>query len=129
MSQQFTQIHQSIEDINQKGGRGNFAVFLADSDKNYYVQIAGAKNSNAYYLEAVSNKNLSQQYSLDNLKLNLLNQLGWKTPNQEIENFYYQIEVKNNEERVKIAEFIFETLKQVYELNLSSSIKIDLVLE
>ena len=66
--------------LTEDGGRGNFAIFLADSKKNYYVQCAGERGKTTLHCEAVSNESLKPPFKLGETQIQQLLSLGMEPP-------------------------------------------------
>ncbi len=129
MTDHVTNIYEAILRLHNEGGMGNFVTFIADEEKNYYVQVTGEKEGDTLYTEAVSNNSLSPAFRLNESKINLLKSIGWLEPKYGEGNFYKDWSIRRDEDRRKVAEFLFRTLEEVYELSTNDELAMDIALE
>jgi hypothetical protein len=119
----------SLKRIQKEGGAGNFVIFTADANKNYYIQFAGEAGSSKLYAEAVSNNYLPPQFRLGEKQIIQLQSIGWNTPPPDGVNFYREWHAKTDEDRLIIAQEIMHTFVEVYGLNPNQSLNVELVLD
>lgn len=129
MSDHLTSIYECIEQLHKKGGMGNFVTFIADEEKNYYVQATGEKEGDTIYTEAVSNNSLSPSVRLSESKISHLKSLGWAEPENGEGNFYKNWTIQSDTDRRQVARFLLQTLEEVYDLFGNDSLAANLVLE
>ncbi|MGD9092539.1 MAG: hypothetical protein PVF74_06805 [Anaerolineales bacterium] len=106
-------VSESLRLIQEEGGQGNLVIFIANADKNYYIQIVGHKDDPTLFAEAVSNAFLDTKYRLDPRQMKLMEELGWKCPGKT-PNFHREWSAKDRQERIDIAQGIIETLIETY---------------
>jgi hypothetical protein len=128
MTDQLTTIYEALIRLHNEGGTGNFVVFTAHDEKNYYVQVAGEKEGDSLFVEAVGNKSLTTQFRLNEIKINHLMQLGW-TGSGEDENFNKTISINSDVDRRNVAEFLYKSLHEVYGLSVTDEMTVNLSLE
>lgn len=129
MTDHVKNIYEAILRLHNEGGMGNFVTFIADEEKNYYVQVTGEKEGDTLYTEAVSNNSLSPSFQLNESKINILKSIGWLEPKGGEGNFYKDWSISRDEDRRKVAEFLFKTLEDVYGLSANDELAADLALE
>ncbi len=129
MQDHLTAIYQSIKQLHESGGMGNFVTFVADEEKNYYVQATGEKEGDTIYTEAVSNNALSPAYRLNEIKLTHLKSLGWIEPKNEDGNFYKDWSINSDSDRKQVANFLLKTLEEVYNFTDNDALSANVVLE
>jgi phage terminase Nu1 subunit (DNA packaging protein) len=123
------QIVAALEKIQTEGGKGNFVVFDVDVQKNYYVQASGQFNDSLLMIEAVSDEYLAQEHRLSAEQKDLLGQLGWNSPDGHQINYCLDANVETADQRLQLAEKIYATLSQVYDLQPDQEFGVNLVLE
>lgn len=129
MSDNLTTIYQSIRQLHEEGGMGNFVIFIADEDKNYYVQATGEKEGDTIYTEAVSNNSLRDPFKLNAIQINHLKSIGWTDPKDGEGNFYKNWSIHSDSDREQIATFLLKTLKDVYQFADYDELATNVVLE
>lgn len=129
MNDHLDSINQSLRRLHSEGEAGNFVIYKVSEEKNYYIQASGEKGGDTLYVEAVSNNYLAPKFQLDQNKENQLRNLGWIRPEKSEGNFYREMVVKSDQDRQGVADFLFKTLEQVYELSINTDLNIELVLE
>lgn len=126
MDENINKIVEALRAIQDDGGDGNFVVFMADPDKNYYIQFVGELGHESLFGEAVSNEFLQRPYHLTPIQESRLRQLGW----QEGEgNFYQEWFASDDEERQEIAQLVMQTFIEVYNLPPKQPIEVVVNLE
>ena len=113
MEQNLKNIMQALRLIQDDGGNSNFAIFTADSDKNYYIQFVGELGEDSLFGEAVSNEFLERPYQLTATQENQLRALGWQDGEG---NFYQEWFANSDEDRQEIAQIVLHTFIDVYQL-------------
>jgi hypothetical protein len=129
MTDHVTNIYEALLRLHNEGGMGNFVTFIADEEKNYYVQATGEKEGDTIYTEAVSNNSLNLEFRLNDTKINLLKRIGWLEPKGGEGNFYKDWSITWDDDRKKVAEFLFRTLEEVYGLSANDELAADIALE
>ena len=115
----------SLRHIQTEGGIGNFVVFIADANKNYFIQFAGEAGSSELHAEAVSNNFLSPEFRLSERQVIQLQSMGW-TPPDEV-NFYREWQAKTDEDRLVIAQETMDSFVKVYGLNPNQPLTVEMV--
>jgi hypothetical protein len=123
------QIIAALEKIQTEGGAGNFVIFDVDVEKNYYVQAAGQNKDPVLTIEAVSNEYLAAADRLSATQEEVLLQLGWDASDGQQINYSFEASVETTEQRLAVAEKIYETLLEVYGFEPDGKLGISLVLE
>lgn len=129
MRDHLTTIYQSIQGLNHKGGAGNFAIFIADNDKNYYVQVVGEKGGTDLYTEAVSNNSISKDFKLSDSQIGQLKSMGWLDSKNGKGNYYQNWSISSDSDRMKVANFLLQTLTDIYSLSANEKLETNVVLE
>ena len=126
MNDHLDSISQSLNRLHREGEAG---IYKVSEEKKYYIQASGEKGGDTLYVEAVSNNFLAPKFQLDQNKESQLRSLGWIPPEKSEGNFYRELVVKSDQDRKEVADFLFKTLKQVYDLSMNTDLNIELVLE
>jgi hypothetical protein len=128
--QNIDDIVNSLRRIQTEGGNGNFAVFILDQQKNYYVQFSGSPDNTQLYAEAVSNEFIAAEGQLPLDYATQLNRLGWISPEQGgSPNYSRTWTAENDAHRRSIADRVIETFMTVYGMQPGARLEFDLVLE
>jgi hypothetical protein len=95
----------------------NGIIFIADNDKNYYIQfMAGCddtplgRHEDSLYAEAVGNEVLEPEHQIKGNQIGQLEKLGWKRPYHS-PNFYQTWRASTDEDRRAIARIVIRTFK------------------
>ena len=99
--------------IQEDGGEGNIVIFIADADKNYYIQIMANKGEERLLAESVSNEFLKDKFKLKTGQIQKLFELGWKRPGPT-PNFYREWRVTDDQSRFTIARVLIDTFAEGY---------------
>lgn len=129
MSDNHKDITNALRQIGEEGGSSNFAIFLADAIKNFYIQVSGERGQNNFYLESVGNVYLAKENLLNENQIRELENMGWVNSNKEKENYHITWLIQNDAERNKVTDFILQTLERVYGFTQSSNLGIQINLE
>ena len=113
----------SLKQILREGNPGeNFVIFIADNEKNYYIQVAPESDASPYspnideyslYAEAVGNPMLASHFRLRPTQIAELSGLGWNV-SSHTPNYYQTWRAQSDEERSLIAQIIVSTFIKVY---------------
>jgi hypothetical protein len=120
-------IFDNLRRIQTEGGNGNFVIFQFSSQ--IYIQFAGGRGDANLIAEAVSNEVLKSPYRLNREQIARMVELGWTAPDENESNFYQNLNVQNDDERLEIARFVVKTAEQVYGMPPSTKIEVELNLE
>lgn len=129
MEDNVARIAESLRRITREGGDGNFVIFLVDEAKNYYVQFGASRGDTELRGEAVSNEYLEPEFALSERQIRQLSSLGWQYDPHESPNFYRDWEVKNDDDRLAVAQDVMRMLTQVYGLSPDQEFTIEINLE
>jgi hypothetical protein len=121
-------ISDMLRRIQEKGGQGNLVIFIANAEKNYYIQIIGNKDDPTLFAEAVSNSFLETKHRLDSRQLELLGKLGWSPPGTT-PNFHREWRARVKQDRLVIADEIIKTFIEVYDWKLEQGIESEISLK
>lgn len=102
-----------IELVHQKGGEDSFAIFNLNDP--YFVQFAGEQGANEFHCEVVSNNFLAEDDFLSDAQMRQLNEMGWLSPDEGSPNFYFAHPVNSVEDRIQMAEFLYQTAVAVFQ--------------
>jgi hypothetical protein len=114
----------------------NFAIFLADEKKNYYIQVSPESDSSPYshnvdeyslYAEAVGNAELNPHNTLQQSQVEQMKAFGWKVSSLT-PNFYQTWRVKTDDERHLIAAVIINTFSKIYRILPNQKIEVQLLI-
>jgi hypothetical protein len=114
----------------------NFAIFLANEKKNYYIQIASENDSSPYsqnidkyslYAEAVGNAELNPHYALQQTQVEQMKTLGWKVSSLTL-NFYQTWQAKTDDERHFIGFIIIDTFSKIYKILSNDKVEVQLMI-
>jgi len=103
----------TIELVHQKGGEDGFAIF--ELNHPYYFQFAGEKGADEFHCEVVSNNFLEKEDFLSEEQIHQLNEMGWLSPSDDSSNFYLAHPVNSEEDRVQMAELLYQTAFVVFQ--------------
>lgn len=120
-------ISHSLKRLISEGGDGNYAIFLINSEKNYYMQAKAEKGDNKIYVEIVGNSYLAHKDRLTQNKINLIMELGWEGKKEE--NFGRFFEVVPADKFDHAINAIAMILEVVFGVKSEKDIKIELALE
>lgn len=109
-------IANAIREIATDGG---FAIFSADENKNYYVQVSIQANTGQVYGEAVGNSFLADDAQLSSDTISKLEELGWSLSGGEQSNYSQTWEGTRAD---AIAAALTSTLREVYDWDGSSEL-------
>ena len=118
-----------LQRIQEEGGTGNFVVFIADAEANYYIQFAGEASEPELYAEAVSNEFLEPKFKLNQDQISALQALGWSAPSSDRVNFYRDWHATNHEHRVHIAREVMRTFSEIYGIAPDQPLSVNLGLQ
>ena len=114
----------SLKRIQREGNPSeNFVIFIADNEKNYFIQVAPESDASPYspnideyslYAEAVGNTVLASHSRLRPTQIAELSGLGWNVSFHS-PNYYQTWRTQSDEERSLIAQIIVSTFIKVYE--------------
>jgi hypothetical protein len=120
-------IAKALGRLQAEGGNNNFVIFIADADRNYYIQFTGARGQGELYAEAVSNQFLEPANALTDDQMARLESLGWIR--QEGNNYYRNWTAASDSERLAIAQEVVQTFVEVYGIGADDPIQTELTLE
>ena len=126
MEENLIKIVAALRTIQDDGGDGNFVVFTADPDKNYYIQFVGELAHDSLFGEAVSNEFLELPYHLTPTQENKLRDLGWQAGEG---NFFQEWFASEDEDRQEIAQLVMQTFAEVYNISAKQPIEVVINLE
>lgn len=113
---------------------GNVAIFIADEERNYYIQFAAGRDdmpfgraATSLYAEAVGNEVLLPEHALDADQVSRLEALGWNPPRHS-PNFYRTWTAASDEERKVIGELVLKTFSEVYGISLEQPVVVEVMI-
>ena len=125
-----TAIAQTLKRIQSEGGQGNFCIFIADADKNYYIQFAARANDAALYAEVVGNQVLKSDAKLTESQHQQLLAAGWHKQSFEVHgNYSREWTAFDDADRLSIAEAVMHTLTRIYGVPSDRTIDVNLELQ
>ena len=129
MLDHLTTIYEALQQLHREGGHSNFVIFTAEHIESYYVQVAGERGGPRLYAEAVSNDFLRPEFALTPKQIAHMRQLGWQLPEQGEGNFFREWQARFDADRRQVAQFILQTLTEVYGVPANEPFDVNLVLE
>src|SRR5262245_16478005 len=84
----------------------------ASDGSNYYIQFA--LDSDRLYCEAVSNEYLEPPYTLDDEQMGVLENLGWRPPEHEGQNWFRTFRPSSPEDYDEIVALVHRVWLEVY---------------
>jgi hypothetical protein len=127
MEDELAQIANSLRHIQEEGEEGNFALFIVDDQKNYYIQFTAEPGETSLHAEAVSNEYLDPEFALTPEQIARLQSMGWNAPGT-FPNFYQDREAITDEDRLQIAREVMQASIEVYGWMPGQPINVELVL-
>jgi hypothetical protein len=124
-------IAESLRRVQKEGGDANYAHFVVDDEKNYYIQFIAECGKTYLWAEAVSNEYLKPEFALTTEQIARLRSLGWNAPVGEGPNlyFYQSREAATDEDRLQIAREVMQAFVEVYGWMPGQPINVELVLD
>ena len=122
-------IVKNLHTIQNEGGDGNFVIFQADEQANYYIQLAGQKDDPALHAEAASNQVISEGSQLPRQQQIQIEALGWQPPTPGMMNYSREWLANTDEARLAIAKLIMQTFIEGYGIASDSPLEVILNLE
>ncbi len=129
MAEHSALIYQTVLKIQTDGGLNNFATFIANDEKNYYVQISGEREGNSIYAEAVSNQFLKPKDQLNQSQIHLLTEMGWNQPKGDSVNFYKNWPIDSSNDSEDLTKFLYQTLSRVFGMSSFDQLAVNVSLE
>jgi hypothetical protein len=115
--------------LHTEGGHSNFVIFTAEHIESYYVQVAGERGGPRLYAEAVSNDFLRPEFALTEAQIAHMRRLGWQLPEQGESNFFREWQATSDAHRRSVAQFLLQTLTEVYGVPDDEPLDVNVVLE
>ena len=129
MTDDVGRIAEALRRLSEDGVDDGFLILHADHDRNYYVQLCRTRDAGTLQAEAVSNAYLDPPHRLSAQQEARLLALGWKRPEPgDSENFWREVQARDDADRRGIAQEILRTLNEVYALPAGRSIEVELSL-
>lgn len=129
MNDKLSEILDALQRLYLEGGDNNYAIFTANLQKNYYIQLTGQKQASSFTAEAVSNRYLAPEFKLSAYQKDQLVSLGWRNNAAISPNFYQEFAVHSTDDFETIASQILETFTTVYGLQPDQPLIVNIVLE
>lgn len=114
----------------------NFAIFLANEKKNYYIQVSPESAPSPYsqnvdeyslYAEAVGNAELNPNNTIQQSQIEQMKAFGWKVSSLT-PNFYQTWRAKTDDDRHLIAAVIINTFSKIYRMLPNQTIEVQLLI-
>lgn len=118
----------ALEVIQTQGGDDNLVVLIADSTRNYYIQFAGKIGRPTLHGEAVANHDLKPEFQLSNDDIKELQALGWEDRGSGL-NYSQSFQATDDQERLAVAEVVWQTFSRVYGIPTGSELEIKVNLQ
>jgi len=126
MDENLDRIVTSLRRIQTEGdSASNFVIFIADAEKNYYIQFTSASDASALYAEAVGNNFLARECALNSGQIAHLQCLGWNLPTDS-PNFFREWVATDDDDRLLIAREVMRTFSEVYRISPDRPIAVEL---
>ncbi len=131
MTDDIGRIAETLRRLAEEGGDDGFAILTADRSRNYYIQLCRTRDAGTLQAEAVEQRlprspappDLSAQQEARLLAL------GWARPSPgDSENFWREVEARDDADRRRIAQEILRTLTEVYAFRAGRPIEVELSL-
>jgi hypothetical protein len=91
---------------------GTYVLLEADPERNYYIQFA--LQGDRIFCEAVSNQYLEPQDQLDDTQLRSLENLGWREPEYDAQNWFRTFRPTQPEDFTEIVDLVRRAFSDVY---------------
>ncbi len=129
MTDDIGRIAETLRRLAEEGGDDGFAILTADRSRNYYIQLCRTRQAGTLRAEAVGNPYLDRQHRLGPGQEARLLALGWARPSPgDSENFWREVEARDDADRRRIAQEILRTLNEVYAFPAGRPIEVELSL-
>ena len=120
------EIGSGLLDITREGGPGNFLVVSAG---DIYVQFAGSPGNSQVVCESISNEYLPKKLKMSSESMDHLKSFGFALGGDEIVNFSRTFEIQREEQAKEVAEMTLRILREVYGLNKTAEVQVEVSLE
>ena len=119
-------IKDNLRRIQEEGGSGNFVIFLADEQANYFIQFAGQNRDPMLIGEAPENRLIPDAFTLIPAKLKILEDLGWQFHAHSGMNYSQEWQAVTDKHRSAIAQVVLQTFQQVYGVDINQPLKVEI---
>jgi hypothetical protein len=115
------QIKEALEKLVADGiSAGAFVVLDADQSRNYYIQFAF--QDGRLYCEAVSNQYLEPGDQLNDGQLAALENLGWREPEHEAQNWFRVFRPDSPTDFAEIVQLVHRVFHEIYGIAVGAAI-------
>jgi hypothetical protein len=91
---------------------GTYVILEGDPGRSYYIQFA--LDGGRLYCEAVSNQYLEPANQLDEEQLRTLENLGWREPEHDCQNWFRTFRPTRDEEFQEIVDLVHRAFAEIY---------------
>jgi hypothetical protein len=120
------EIYSGLLDLTREGGPGNFMVISAG---DIYVQFAGSPGNAHVVCESIANEYLPKPLKMSAAAVKKLKKFGFKLGGDDIKNFSHTFALSSEDEARKLAGLTTRILEEIYAVELTAEVQIELSIE
>ena len=120
------EICSGLLDLTREGGPGNFMVV---SSGDIYVQFAGSPGNPQVVCESIANEYLPKKLKMSAAAVKKLKKFGFTLGGDDIKNFSHSFALSTEDEARELAELTTRILEEIYAVEPTADVQIELSLE
>jgi hypothetical protein len=120
------EICSGLLDLTREGGPGNFMVV---SSGDIYVQFAGSPGNPQVVCESIANEYLPKKLKMSAAAVKKLKKFGFTLGGDDIKNFSHTFALSTEDEARELAELTTRILEEIYAVEPTADVQIELSLE
>jgi hypothetical protein len=120
------EICSGLLDLTREGGPGNFMVV---SSGDIYVQFAGSPGNPQVVCESIANEYLPKKLKMSAAAVKKLKKFGFTLGGDDIKNFSHTFALSTEDEARELAQLTTRILEEIYAVEPTADVQIELSLE
>jgi hypothetical protein len=120
------EICSGLLDLTREGGPGNFMVV---SSGDIYVQFAGSPGNPQVVCESIANEYLPKKLKMSAAAVKKLKKFGFTLGGDDIKNFSHTFALSTEDEARELAQLTSRILEEIYAVEPTADVQIELSLE
>jgi hypothetical protein len=120
------EIYSGLLDLTHEGGPGNFMVISAG---DIYVQFAGSPGNPQVVCESIANEYLPKKLKMSAAAVKKLKKFGFTLGGDDIKNFSHTFALSTEDEARELAELTTRILEEIYAVEPTADVQIELSLD